>query len=40
MPDEEFKPRGEIFISDKLKFKTKSVGEDKERHYMIVKGTI
>ena len=29
-----------IFISDKIDFKIKSVKRDKERHYIIIKGSI
>ena len=29
-----------IFISDKIDFKTKAVKRDKERHYIMIKGSI
>ena len=29
-----------IFISDKIDFKTKTIKEDKEWHYLMIKGTI
>ena len=29
-----------IFISDKIDFKTKAIKKDKERHYLMIKGTI
>ena len=34
------KARVAILISDKLDFKTKTVTRDKDRHYIIIKGTI
>ena len=30
----------EIFISDKIDFKTKSIKKDKEEHYIMIKGSI
>ena len=30
----------EIFISDKIEFKTKAVKRDKEGHYIMIKGSI
>ena len=34
------KTRVAILISDKIGFKTKAVKRDKERHYIIIKGSI
>ena len=31
---------GQQYISDKITFKTKTITKDKERHYVIIKGTI
>ena len=33
------KARVAIFISDKIDFKTKAVKRDKERHYIMIKGS-